>query len=260
MNSIRYLPSLVFIIAAVYFGLLDHRSEVPPQTQPPQAPQADAHVRELTPGSFDSHVLDSTRDAFVMFYAPWCGHCKTFGPAYETIARTFAADSASVTIAKIDLEADEAGMLIAERYNIRGYPTLMWFPKANKEGEPYEGPRDAKEIVQFVNANSGLRRVLGGALEALAGTHAVLDGIAKQFMQAPSDAVEFVGKMEQADAEASVKAVYVKVMQRVLEKGKEYIAREKARMDALLADQSAMSLEKVDEFVKKRNVLAVFAA
>ena len=261
MNPIRYFPSLIFFIAAVYFGVVDHTRGPTAQSKKPQSSPGPAHVRSLTSSSFDNIALDTTKDAFVMFYAPWCGHCQHFGPAYETVARTFAADSASVVIAKIDLEADEGGMAIAECYAIRGYPTLMWFPKDNKEGVPYEGSRDAKEIVQFVNAKSGLRRLLGGALEPLAGTSDALNAIAKDFLKADAEGKEAcITAIGEADAEAPVKAMYTKVMRKIVEKGAEYVPKETARVAALLESTSSMSLEKVDEFVKKRNVLAVFAA
>merc|ERR1712166_1205953 len=37
---------------------------------------------------------------------------------------------------------------------IRGYPTLKWFPKGNKEGESYEGERDLPAFKKFLEENS----------------------------------------------------------------------------------------------------------
>ena len=41
---------------------------------------------ELTADSFDG-VVDGSKNVFVMFYAPWCGHCKNFKPAYADVAK-----------------------------------------------------------------------------------------------------------------------------------------------------------------------------
>ena len=46
----------------------------------------------LKDGTFDKIVMDSEKDVFVKFYAPWCGHCKTLAPIWESVAKNFAND------------------------------------------------------------------------------------------------------------------------------------------------------------------------
>jgi protein disulfide-isomerase A6 len=46
-------------------------------------------VVTLTDATFDEIVLDSEKDVFVEFYAPWCGHCKSLAPIWESLAKTF---------------------------------------------------------------------------------------------------------------------------------------------------------------------------
>jgi thiol-disulfide isomerase/thioredoxin len=44
--------------------------------------------------------MDSNKDVFVEYYAPWCGWCKKIAPIWDTLGSTFA-NVDSVTIAKV---------------------------------------------------------------------------------------------------------------------------------------------------------------
>ena len=52
------------------------------------------------------------------------GHCKKLAPEYEAAAEVLKAQDPPRTIAKVD--ATEAKGL-AERFEIKGFPTLAWF-------------------------------------------------------------------------------------------------------------------------------------
>ena len=51
----------------------------------------------LNDGNFKQEVLQSGKNAFVKFYAPWCGHCKAAAPAWNELGAKYA-DSASVLV------------------------------------------------------------------------------------------------------------------------------------------------------------------
>ncbi|KAM0893968.1 hypothetical protein ACQ4PT_024774 [Festuca glaucescens] len=57
----------------------------------------------LTPETFDSVVLDETKDVLVEFYAPWCGHCKHLAPIYDKLASIFKLDE-GVVIGNVDAD------------------------------------------------------------------------------------------------------------------------------------------------------------
>ena len=44
-------------------------------------------VVDLNPNNFENRVTDSDGVWVVEFYAPWCGHCKSFAPEYQKAAK-----------------------------------------------------------------------------------------------------------------------------------------------------------------------------
>jgi len=86
-------------------------------------------VVDLDSSNFDRYI-DGSRYAFVEFFAPWCGHCKSLAPEYEIVGEVFAKEK-SVLIAKVDADQHKE---LAARFDVHGYPTLKFFPKGTKKG------------------------------------------------------------------------------------------------------------------------------
>ncbi|TDH69123.1 hypothetical protein CCR75_005447 [Bremia lactucae] len=112
---------------------------------------SDEAVKVIVGKDFQKRVIDNDKDILLEFYAPWCGHCKSLAPKYEELAENFA-DVDSIIIAKMDAtanEIDHAGV------NVRGFPTILFFPAKDKHNPVvYEGPRDVEGLTQFLKTNA----------------------------------------------------------------------------------------------------------
>ena len=102
----------------------------------------DEDVFVLVGKSF-KNVIGQDKDVFVEFYAPWCGHCKKLAPEYEKVGRAFK-DVDNVVVAKIDATENDTPE------EIKGFPTLVFYPKEQATGEKYNGERTADAIIQFI--------------------------------------------------------------------------------------------------------------
>ena len=70
-----------------------------------------------------------------------------------------------MVIAKVDADAHKE---LATKYDVKGFPTLKWFPKGSLTPEDYEGGRSAEEIVEFINKQTGLSKKIVSAPSAVA--------------------------------------------------------------------------------------------
>ncbi|KAJ1261796.1 hypothetical protein BS78_09G058200 [Paspalum vaginatum] len=214
----------------------------------------------LTPETFDSIVLDETKDVLVEFYAPWCGHCKHLAPVYENLASVFKQDE-DVVIANLDADKHTD---LAGKYGVSGFPTLKFFPKGNKAGEDYDGGRDLDDFVKFINEKCGTSRDSKGQLTSEAGLVASLNPLVKEFLDAAADKrKEVLAKIEEDVAKLSGSAAkhgktYVTIAKKITDKGSDYTKKETERLQRML--EKSISPSKADEFIIKKNILSTFSS
>jgi protein disulfide-isomerase A6 len=224
-------------------------------------PKVHSDMVVLNSGNFDDVVFAPNTNVMVLFYAPWCGHCKALHPTYEKIATDYLNDK-NVVIAKIDATENT---VLAEKYNVKGYPHLVFFDAKEKSKEDYEpvvydGGRDEKDFIEFLNEKCDANRVVGGGLDENAGRISKLDDLAKKFIS--TDSKEEITKIiEEASKIAEsindkYSNYYVKVMNKINDK-KDYIEKEIARLTKIVKGKN-ISTEKMDDFSKRINILNIF--
>ena len=71
--------------------------------------------------SFEKDVIKSKLPTIVDFWAAWCGPCKQIAPFLEEISDE---KKDLINIYKMNIDKNPE---IAEKYGVRGIPTLMFF-------------------------------------------------------------------------------------------------------------------------------------
>ncbi|MFT5166715.1 MAG: thioredoxin 1 [Saprospiraceae bacterium] len=96
-------------------------------------------------GNFDQ-LINGDKPVLVDFHAEWCGPCKTQAPILEEVAKDIAD---KVRIIKIDVDKNQA---IAQRYQVRGVPTMALFKKGQLVWRE-SGVQSKQQILTVINQN-----------------------------------------------------------------------------------------------------------
>ena len=99
---------------------------------------------ELTPDTWDEQTAGKT--VFVKFFAPWCGHCKSMKPAWDTLMSEY---EGSENILIADVDCINSGKDLCEKVGVQGFPTIKHGDPANLED--YKGGRDADSLKKFAS-------------------------------------------------------------------------------------------------------------
>ncbi|KAJ1486979.1 thioredoxin-like protein [Baffinella frigidus] len=112
---------------------------------------------ELSDATFERTVLASGKPFFVMFYMPWCGHCKEMLPVWHKLTTELAGEAG---VAQVNLEK-QTGLQWRFRRQVRGFPTMLLF----RDGKfyTYSGTRDIDLLRKFVRGDWSTASVEDGA-------------------------------------------------------------------------------------------------
>jgi protein disulfide-isomerase A6 len=214
--------------------------------------KAPTAVTELDASNFDAIALDPTKNVFVEFYAPWCGHCKALAPKYEQLAKVFEGED-NVVIANVDATISPD---LASRYDVSGYPTLKFFPEKVTEPVNYEGVRELPELVSYVNEIANTYRLADGSLALNAG---IVEALNEVIEETSTYDEAFVARLTEVakDLDQPTVKQYLSFANKILTKGPEYIEKELARLQGFVKSKS-VTPEKKKSFSIRYNILRIF--
>ncbi len=161
-------------------------------------PPADL-IKDVSEASFMSDVVEASKTVPVIvdFWAPWCGPCKTLGPALEA-AVTKA--KGAVRMAKVNVDENQ---MIAGQLQVQSIPTVFAF----WQGQPidgFQGAQPPSEIDAFIDRTIAAAGgdTSGGLEEAVAAAQEMLDAgaaadaaqtFAAILQEDPQNAASFAG-------------------------------------------------------------------
>ncbi|PSC76638.1 disulfide isomerase [Micractinium conductrix] len=266
LSGLAVLPALLAAAPALALGKDVHQAMKEKEARKAKLRESAAKMKasQKTDSAFENSKYapdnfasahSGKKAALIEFYAPWCGHCKSLVPVYQQLGEAIAADPKlknRVLIAKVDADAHRE---LGEKFDVRGFPTLKWFPRGKPANpEDYNGGRTLEAFLKFIKdkvaADAGFARV--DALVPLAQKfQAAASGDRAGIVAEAETAAEGVAADDTANA-----ALYIRYMKKALEKGEAYIASELERLTKM--SEKPMSAAKLDEVSAKISILSSF--
>lgn len=149
------------------------------------------------------------------------------------------------------MDADDAkNKDIARKYDVSSFPTIKFFSMDNKDGTPYEGGRSEADFVNYLNEKCGTQRKVGGGLNdrvsmntsilclliadscafQKAGRLSSLDSLAHRFTSAGHASRQaIIDEARTLLTSFPAAEQYLKFMEKVVNKGHDYIEKEHKR-------------------------------
>ncbi len=98
------------------------------------------NITEISDADFEKTIYNNQK-VIVDCYAPWCGSCNIFYPAFEELAE----NKRDTVFCKINTDENPG---IAEKYNIMSIPTVLLFENGSLKNRQ-TAPKNKEDIIRM---------------------------------------------------------------------------------------------------------------
>ena len=96
--------------------------------------------------NMNENFENSDKPNMVLFYAPWCPHCKSMMGDWEKLRNRV---GNKVEVVKVNCDEQPE---MAEKHDVKGFPTIILFKDGRKIH--FEGSRNLENFTKFVKENN----------------------------------------------------------------------------------------------------------
>jgi thioredoxin 1 len=105
-------------------------------------------MKNVTSSNFEQEVMQNDDSVVLVdFWAEWCGPCKALGPVLEAVEKEMAGTKSKIVKVNVDEASD-----LAQKYGIRGIPTLIYFKNGQVKSVSV-GNQSKEEIVKTLKSH-----------------------------------------------------------------------------------------------------------
>lgn len=144
LDSHTILMMILLVVAVIYLIQNSNNNESGSESKQLVAVKKRKSARKENKENFQDKK-NKEKVKFVMYYVPWCPHCRTSKPEWKKLEEYAKENLPWATVESVDCEKNPS---VAEKNDIEYFPTMV----ITKEGtnSEYEGPRAFADMKKFL--------------------------------------------------------------------------------------------------------------